>query len=1183
MTVAGGRVVLYLDGCVSISQPDHPLLPVFPAVFVLPPGERVDAVIVRALDEQPLTLPAPPALMPAQRSFEGPWRFENDLDRRVMFSSGAWPASSGELVTEQTSGGVRFAFVNLYPCRISGRETEILFAPAIEVTLITRPDGFLSAPLSPLSPSRSLALARRLAVNADDIDAWNGAAFPQPEEYVSPSPYPYVIVTAPELAAAFEPLAALKEQFGLRARIVTTDSIHANHAGDDAQERIRAFITWAWLNWRTEYVLLGGDTQLIPHRGMYVKAGSVIETDIPCDLYYSCLDGNWNTDGDQYFGEPGEEDLLPELSLGRLPVTTAQQVGDYINKLALYSLSPGPDACASALMLGEHLWSIDGVDTWGGDYKDEIRSGTSEFGFTTAGPPASFDVATLYDRDRGSWGKAQLVPALNAGVNFVNHLGHSNLHMVMRLGLGDLSLLDNAGPGGMPFVCYSQGCYAAAFDNRDHSGTYHAQDAIGEQLVTGPHGAVAFIGNTRLGWNAPGTTCGVSQFFDRRFFDAVFGRGIGRIGPALDDSRIRTIPLIDFAAVRYVMYNLALLGDPALCLWTAEPKPLAVTHNSTLSSGGGMLEVRVECAGEPLAGARVSLMSGDARIYFTESTGPDGLARLFVELADVAEMKLVAHSCGYHAYSALLPVVICDDEAPRIAYIGIDDGGQGAGSGNGNGIAESGETLELIVVVANPGAAAIEQAALVISSGDEYLRIVVDSCALGDLEPRSTLISQGGLVIEIDGATPDGHLAWFDAAIVAGDQRWTSRRSMSINAPGIVLASFAVTDTSAGNGNGCIEAWEFIDLHCAWTNTGSVDIPSPVLRLSCSQGGWARVVRGSAELSDLTGGATVASEGQLMLFIRETTPPFTPVEFVLSLETSGLVVHAETLSVTTCGYRLEDSPDASRLTHAALAGYDGWHVTDEDYHSPPSAWKCGGAPGGVYPNMMDAVLVTPPVCLEGNSLLTFRHRMEAEATSVSPYWAQDAGVVELSADYGATWRIITPVIPYPCRAATTNTIFLAPYERCFSGVIPWREETFDLSAWSGPVMLRFRFASNEQYGFEGWYIDDISITTETFTGIDDYTPRADRVTRLLSPWPNPFNPTVTIPFETAGRGPVEVQIFDVSGRLLRTLSGGDLQAGRHELVWDGRDARGRTVASGVYFCRLRAGIHTEARRIVLLR
>ncbi|RKZ14134.1 hypothetical protein DRQ50_09500, partial [bacterium] len=93
-----------------------------------------------------------------------------------------------------------------------------------------------------------------------------------------------------------------------------------------------------------------------------------------------------------------------------------------------------------------------------------------------------------------------------------------------------------------------------------------------------------------------------------------------------------------------------------------------------------------------------------------------------------------------------------------------------------------------------------------------------------------------------------------------------------------------------------------------------------------------------------------------------------------------------------------------------------------------------------------------------------------------------------------------------------------------------------------------------------------------------------RQCRLYASYPNPFNPLATIPFNLPDSRKVSLKIFDVSGRLVKTLIGdGMVGAGRNEVVWQGRDDSGRLVATGVYFCRLEAGNFSETRRMTLLK
>jgi len=93
---------------------------------------------------------------------------------------------------------------------------------------------------------------------------------------------------------------------------------------------------------------------------------------------------------------------------------------------------------------------------------------------------------------------------------------------------------------------------------------------------------------------------------------------------------------------------------------------------------------------------------------------------------------------------------------------------------------------------------------------------------------------------------------------------------------------------------------------------------------------------------------------------------------------------------------------------------------------------------------------------------------------------------------------------------------------------------------------------------------------------------------LLANYPNPFNPETWIPFELAEDTKVKIQIYDVSGRLIRTLDLGHRDAGHYldrstAAHWDGRNSSGEGVASGVYLFRLTAGGFSGMKRMLILK
>lgn len=89
--------------------------------------------------------------------------------------------------------------------------------------------------------------------------------------------------------------------------------------------------------------------------------------------------------------------------------------------------------------------------------------------------------------------------------------------------------------------------------------------------------------------------------------------------------------------------------------------------------------------------------------------------------------------------------------------------------------------------------------------------------------------------------------------------------------------------------------------------------------------------------------------------------------------------------------------------------------------------------------------------------------------------------------------------------------------------------------------------------------------------------------RLYPCKPNPFNPSTMTRFDLPEAGPVHLGIYDVRGRLVRTLVEGSLPAGSHQATWDGRESAGRAVSSGIYFARLEAAGKVETVRMGLVR
>ncbi|MFH0816663.1 MAG: C25 family cysteine peptidase [Methanobacteriota archaeon] len=630
LSTDGSFTHVSLDGLDAIAETGKPALPFKTVKVLLPFGHDVERVQVETLgsEELPGTHTVYPGQqqhplmavgnpdgiqgLPYQRDGTcGPWkqptarqdgtglaeRLEREdysptmPDPSVYCSAAPYPAERFSVVGVQMLRGYSILILNLFPVSYEPLSGRLTYSPEIEVTIETSPsEEVAEACVSMLRSLASDADAVASQVeNREEMASYDGAVNlfqpeTEPTSIVNPADsYKYVIITSDALAVGggeydFQDLVASKISKGISATIVTVRDIVDDPDYDDVdtQTEVRNFILDAYQNWETEYVLLGGDgdrsdvggesgDNIVPSRGLRASAYGETDYDIASDVYYSCLDGTFNDDGDAYYGEPndgeggGDVDLLAEVYVGRAPVDSADEVSNFVMKTLAYETTTD-EYLERTLMVGELLWETV-PPTFGCNCKDEIYYGC----WANAPIPDEYTVETLYDRDLypDEWAPEELISQINDGVHIINHDGHSDVDYCMRLYNDDV---DYSLTNDQYFFGYSQGCYDGSFDNRVTGPWTTSYDCIAEHLVAGEHGAFAFIGNTRYGWGEFGGTNGSSQFYDRKFFDAIFGQDIRQLGPANQYSKEVNIGLIDTDAMRWCYYETTLFGDPEVSI-----------------------------------------------------------------------------------------------------------------------------------------------------------------------------------------------------------------------------------------------------------------------------------------------------------------------------------------------------------------------------------------------------------------------------------------------------------------------------------------------------------------------------------------------------------------------------------------------------------------------------------------
>jgi hypothetical protein len=122
----------------------------------------------------------------------------------------------------------------------------------------------------------------------------------------------------------------------------------------------------------------------------------------------------------------------------------------------------------------------------------------------------------------------------------------------------------------------------------------------------------------------------------------------------------------------------------------------------------------------------------------------------------------------------------------------------------------------------------------------------------------------------------------------------------------------------------------------------------------------------------------------------------------------------------------------------------------------------------------------------------------------------------------------------------------------------------------------------DRAGNSEWSASERKLTVSIQSGVEDGK-RMPAEYGLSQNYPNPFNPATEISYSLAQKGRVRIEVYDPTGRKIRTLVDRDRQAGEYTAVWDGADDSGRRVGSGIYVCRMTTGRFVKTIKMAVAR
>ena len=569
-----------IEGTVLQERPGEPLIPYKAAQILLPQNAVVKDIKVKT--GAPLV----------QKGFRIPWGQPSctisgepvtvGKNEEIYNSDNDYPKTLFDIVSIESFRGFQILYVNLYPMQYKPKSGTVKFYETMTVE-VKFGKGLKNKLYRGLTGDKN-----SVAHMVDNPDMVQTYAEPiEAVPFLTGGPYEYIIITNSAMTSTFHELLLHKIDYVNRGKIVDVDWIYANYTGYDNQEKIRNFIIDAYNDWDTEYCLLGGDISVVPYRGFYVTTGSATDYDMAADMYYGCLDGTFDADGDHIYGEPNDGvDWLEEVFIGRAPVETVAEAELFVDKVIDYELASKPKVCQfhqarfrsnnnpdsrqiawdceqwvpddytikELFEENGHITKDDWRDAWDGTYDGEPH--TPPLTFQHAGHGASTYYSICY--------------VVGGSTNWYN---------------ADVSSLTNDfWPLHMSVAC--------------HSGNFKVNDCLAETYVKDDCGAIACMLNVNYGWYSLYDASKYSGDFVETMFRGLFSDGKEHLGELLNQAKSYWVSHAQSNAVyRWCYYEINLLGDPeSPCLTRrppCTPPEVIITNPEDGSTVSGIVNITV--------------------------------------------------------------------------------------------------------------------------------------------------------------------------------------------------------------------------------------------------------------------------------------------------------------------------------------------------------------------------------------------------------------------------------------------------------------------------------------------------------------------------------------------------------------------------------------------------------------
>ena len=829
---ADGSVAAELPGTRLVPVPGRAMLPSREMLLLVPANRRVADVVIEPLATTLVKVPGRMALSGEVTTGNGGKLGVADvaamMDKRA---TGAWVSGWSTHVWR----GYQLLAVAVTPLRtMPGDDVgacEFLSDYAVRVVWAdgAAPDVAERERLVPGEAEDNRQVLERLVANPEAVSATRRADgtfvsapagfSPDKTPSLTGSPVTCLIITNNTLAASFQVLANYRTARGMPTVVATREYIAANYRnGADIQETMRMYIRDAYTKWGVQYVLLGGDSDVLPPR--YIDNSLYppnAYTSIPCDLYFACLDGNWNADGDAWFGQPAKYDLpgdsvdfAAEVYVGRAPVSSAADAATFVQKVINYESLPAGTAWpsrtlfAAEVLFPEDYKPGDMILLDGASYANEQVT-TLIQPCTTLQSLRMYQTDALYPRDLPLT-RASLIDTLNTGnYGIVNQIGHGYF---FNMSVGDANFMttdaDNLANGTHQFLMFGLNCASAAFDN----------SCLMERFVQNADGgAVCAIGSSREAFPT------AANSYQQEFFRNFYCVGEHRLGRLQALSRLPWLAnTSDNYLDRWTYENYTLLGDPALALWSSAPRTATVTAPTSIAAGQRTVSVTVTAGGLAVPGATVCLAKSNEELVYgtTDAAGAVSLSAL---LPSAGTATVIVTGPNLATTTRSIPVTL-SGRYLKITGMPFVDNGTGGSIGNGNGVIDAGERIAFSPTYVNSGTSSGTSLRGALSTTMTGVTVVTTYATVSNAAAGANTAVTSPLLVDFANTMQDGYPVTFKSDVYSGTTHWYSEYTVAVNAPQPEVTSLDWQDTTFGNGNGIQENGERVAITVEVKNFG---------------------------------------------------------------------------------------------------------------------------------------------------------------------------------------------------------------------------------------------------------------------------------------------------------------------------------------------------------------------------